>query len=339
MILSIVTTLYRSEPHLAEFHARASAAAQALAGDSYEIVMVNDGSPDRALDAAVAIAEQDHHLVVVDLSRNFGHHRALMAGLRQSRGAFVFLIDSDLEEEPEYLAGFAEQMRAARCDVVYGVQERRKGGWFERASGDAFYWLHRNLTGTLLPRNQVTARLMTRRYVDALLTHDERDMVIASLWLMTGFDQQPRKVVKRSHSRTTYSLRAKVSLLVGAVTAVSSRPLIGVFWLGLAVFGVSLLWVGWLVLRWLFLAQPPGGWTSLIVSVWLLGGLTICTIGLVGIYLAKVFVEVKQRPASIVRAVHGRAGGPDVPAFELLGGGLARARIQIAGGTDHAARD
>ena len=317
MILSVVTTLYRSEAYVAEFHARASAAARALVGDAFEIVMVNDGSPDNALAVAVALARRDPHLVVVDLSRNFGHHRALMAGLRQARGDFVFLLDSDLEEEPEYLAGFAEQMRAARCDVVYGVQDRRKGGWFERASGHAFYWLFGALSGTRLPRNLVTARLMTRRYVDALLTHDERDMVIASLWLMTGFDQQPRPVVKLAHSPTTYSLRAKLALLVRAVTVMSSRPLIGVFWLGTAVFALSLAWVVWLVARWVLLAQPPEGWTSLIASVWLLGGMTIWSIGLVGIYLATVFVEVKQRPTSIVRHVHGARWDPE-PDFDRL---------------------
>lgn len=319
MILSVVTTLYRSEPHVAEFCARAGAAARALAGDSYEIVIVNDGSPDGALDVAIALAENDPHLVVVDLSRNFGHHRALMAGLGMTRGAFVFLIDSDLEESPEDLARFAAQMRAARCDVVFGVQESRRGTWFERTSGSAFYWLHGKLTGLPLPRNLVTMRLMTRRYVDALLRHEERDMVIASLWQMTGFSQTSIVVEKRDTSKTTYGLGRKLSLLVGAVTAVSNRPLIGVFHIGTAVFLVSLGWVGWLVLRWLFLAQPPGGWTSLIASVWLLGGLTICAIGMVGIYLAKVFVEVKQRPAAIIRQVYGPGATPP-PEFGLLAG-------------------
>lgn len=323
MILSVVTTLYRSEPYVAEFCARASAAARALVGDEYEIVLVNDGSPDAALEVALGLRVQDPHLVVVDLSRNFGHHKAMMAGLRQARGRFVFLLDSDLEEAPEFLSDFAEQMREMRCDVVYGVQERRKGGFWERFSGDAFYWLHAKLTGTRLPRNLVTARLMTRRYVDALLLHGERDMVIANLWQMTGFVQQPRRIVKQSHSATTYGLRAKLALLVGAVTAVSSRPLVGVFWMGLTVFVVSLGYVGWLVFRWLFMAQPPGGWTSLIASVWLLGGLTICAIGLVGIYLAKVFIEVKQRPAAIIRHVYGQSTEVD-PQFDDLGGGPPR---------------
>ena len=99
--LSVVTTLYRSAPHLTEFHRRASAAAARLTAD-YEIVLVNDGSPDDSLQAALAIHHVDAHVRIVDLARNFGHHAALMAGLAAARGDLVFLLDSDLEEQPEW---------------------------------------------------------------------------------------------------------------------------------------------------------------------------------------------------------------------------------------------
>ena len=139
MKLSIVATLYQSAPYVSEFYQRASAAAKQLLGEDYEIVLVNDGSPDNSLDLAVQITESDSHVVVVDLSRNFGHHKAMMTGLAHTKGDQVLLIDSDLEEEPECLIAFAEQMQSQRCDVVYGIQEQRKGGWFERWSGQWFY--------------------------------------------------------------------------------------------------------------------------------------------------------------------------------------------------------
>ena len=123
MKLSIVATLYRSAPHLREFHQRATQAASALAGNDYEIVLVNDGSPDNSLDMAVELTKQDPHVVVVDLSRNFGHHKAMLAGLTYARGERVFLIDSDLEEEPEWLGDFAQTMARESADVIYGVQE------------------------------------------------------------------------------------------------------------------------------------------------------------------------------------------------------------------------
>lgn len=313
MILSIVTTLYQSQTSVREFHARASRAASELVGDDYEIIMVNDGSTDSSLAEAIALAERDPHLLVIDLSRNFGHHKALMAGMAQSRGDFVFLIDSDLEEEPELLASFAEHMAQARCDVVYGVQKKRKGSWFERTSGDVFYRLYKHLAGFHLPRNLLTVRLMTRRYVDALLMHREREMFIAGLWLLTGFDQQPLSVTKKSLSQTTYSLKRKLSILVTSITSMSNRPLIGVFYIGLGVFLMAFSYTGLLVARWLLVSRPPDGWTSLIASVWMLGGLTVCSVGLVGIYLAKVFTEVKQRPSTTVRTIYarGESTGPD----------------------------
>src|SRR5215469_13587106 len=101
MKLSIVTTLYRSAAHIGEFHQRVVAAARQVAGDDYEVIFVNDGSPDNSVEVAMQAADADRHVVVVDLSRNFGHHKAMMTGLTHATGAHVFLIDSDLEEEPE----------------------------------------------------------------------------------------------------------------------------------------------------------------------------------------------------------------------------------------------
>lgn len=306
MKLSVVATLYRSAPYLAEFHARASAAARALVGDDYEIVLVNDGSPDDSLERAVRLGEQDRHVVIVDLSRNFGHHKAMMTGLAHALGERVFLIDSDLEEEPEYLASFASQMERDSCDVVYGVQEARKGGWFERWSGRLFYRFFRLLTGLALPENVVTARLMTRRYVDALLRHQEREVFMAGLWYITGFDQRPQVITKHSTSETTYTFRRKMSLLVNSVTSFSNAPLVSVFYVGVSISLLALVYIAYLLMYWAFLAKPLSGWTSVMASIWLLGGMIISFIGIVGIYLSKIFSEIKQRPYTIVRQTYGR---------------------------------
>ena len=127
MKLSIVTTLYQSSAHVFEFCQRARAAAEDYVCDDYEIILVNDGSPDDSLILAKDILNKNDKVKIVDLSRNFGHHKAMMTGMAHAKGELVFLIDSDLEEEPEWLETFAKQMKQDRCDVVYGVQERRKG--------------------------------------------------------------------------------------------------------------------------------------------------------------------------------------------------------------------
>ncbi|WP_454764701.1 glycosyltransferase family 2 protein [Cupriavidus campinensis] len=306
MNLSIVATLYQSAPYIAEFHRRASATAAELAGEDYEIVLVNDGSPDDSLSVAVALSEADPHVVVVDLSRNFGHHKAMMTGLAHARGQQVFLIDSDLEEEPEWLLSFARQRDAQHSDVVYGVQALRKGGWFERWSGNWFYAGFKTLTGMALPENVVTARLMSRRYVDALLSHEEREIFLAGLWHITGFAQTPHAVHKHSTSETTYTFRRKLSLFVNSVTSFSNAPLVGIFYFGVFISLIALGYSLYLALNWLFFARPLSGWTSVMASIWLLGGLIISFIGVVGIYLSKVFSETKRRPYTIVRQIYQR---------------------------------
>lgn len=306
MKLSIVATLYQSSAYIKEFYERASAAAQALVGDDYEIILVNDGSPDASLEIAVQLTESDQHMVVVDLSRNFGHHKAMMAGLSQAQGERVFLLDSDLEEEPEYLISFAEQMETVSCDVVYGVQETRKGGWFENWSGHWFYYVFRLLTGFSLPKNVVTARLMTRRYVDALLSHREREVFMAGLWHITGFDQTAQTVKKHSTSESTYTFRKKMSVLVNSVTSFSNAPLVSIFYIGVAISLLASVYIGYLIVNWMFLANPMSGWTSVMASIWLLGGMIISFIGVVGIYLSKIFSETKQRPYTIVRQVYAK---------------------------------
>jgi putative glycosyltransferase len=307
--LSIVATLYRSSSYLDEFHRRATAAAASLVGDDYEIVLVNDGSPDDSLERAIELSARDPHVAVVDLSRNFGHHKAMVAGLEHADGELLFLLDSDLEEEPEWLPEFHRSLLAERADVVYGRQQERKGGFVERWSGEAYYTLFNWLSNIEHPRNIVTARLMTRRYVDALLQYRERELVISCLWVIAGFKQVERLVRKHSSSRTTYSLTRRAALAAGAITSFSEVPLKLIFYVGVLVFAAALVYASYLVALRFYAAQALDGWTSVMVSVWLLGGMIISFVGVVGMYLSKVFVETKQRPLTIVREIHGKKAG------------------------------
>jgi len=303
MIISVVATLYRSERYVKEFCERASAAAAALT-NHFQIILVNDGSPDRSLELAKECADRLGNILVIDLSRNFGHHHAMMAGIRHATGQYVFLIDSDLEEEPEWLLQFYPMLSGQGCDVVYGVQASRRGGVLARVSGRLYYHVFRALTGLPIPVNLVTARLMTRRYVDALLCFREREMDIAALWLSAGFEQQACPVVKHDTSPTTYTLTRKIDLLIDSITSFSIRPLLIIFYLGMLLALTAGSLITYLLAIRLLLDVPLEGWTSLMVSIWLIGGLIISFIGIIGIYLAKVFSETKQRPTAIVRAIY-----------------------------------
>lgn len=304
MKISIVTTLYQSAPYVEEFYRRATIAGQQHAGDSYEIIMVNDGSPDASLDIAASLSAKDSHVVVLDLSRNFGHHKAMMTGLAHSTGEQIFLIDSDLEEEPEWLSSFQETLVKEESDVVYGVQGKRKGNWVEQLSGSMFYRLFRALTGIEQPDNIVTARLMTRRYVDALLMHKERELNIGGLWVITGFKQVALEIKKHSTSPTTYSFRRKISHLVNAVTSFSSLPLVFTFYSGLIISLTAVAFILLLLVKYLVISTIPSGYTSIVCSIWLFSGLIISFVGIQGIYISKIFIEIKQRPYTIIRQIY-----------------------------------
>jgi len=271
---------------------------------NFEIVFVNDGSPDNSLQIALSLHENDKRIRIVDLSRNFGHHKAMMTGLSNARGELVFLIDSDLEEEPELLDAFQKELKATGADVIYGVQEKRKGKLFERVSGTLFFKILNTLMSQPIPENVITGRLMTRQYVEALLRHQEREMVLMGLWGLTGFRQVPLTVKKHSKDSSTYSIGQKVSHAVNAVTSFSNKPLVLIFYLGCFILLVSSITALDLIIRKVLFGALLIGWPSLMVSIWLLGGMTIFCLGVIGIYLAKIFIEVKQRPYTIVKHIY-----------------------------------
>ena len=242
MKLSIVTTLYKSAPTVEAFYRRAVAAAEKVT-DDFEIVMVDDGSPDDSLPIACALAEEDGRVGVIELSRNFGHHKAMMTGLEHARGDLCFLIDSDLEEDPGLLHQFFEKLETGDLDVVYGFQSGRKGGFWQRVTGEIAYKLFEALISYRIPRNHVTVRLMRRAYVDALLRHREQQTVIGGLWVITGFKQLGVPVNKAVRDGTTYGYWRRWIVLIDSITSFSETPLVAIFYLGIVIS--NSLCTGW----------------------------------------------------------------------------------------------
>ncbi len=305
--LSVVTMLYRSERYLPEFHPRIIAAAERVAS-RFEIVYVDDGSPDASAAAVRALGSADPRVVLVELSRNFGHHRAAVAGLAHARGQRIFILDVDLEERPEWLPEFAAQMDDSGADVVFGVSRVRKGTWPRRVLGGWFWKLFNAVSDVQIPENPCTVRLMSRRYVDALLTLPDRNLFLAGSYAWLGFRQEPRPVEKGLRpTASTYTARRLIALFIDAVTSFTSYPLRLIFSSGVVIAAVALASGSALALY--KIARPEAislGWASIVVSIWLLGGLTISFLGVIGIYLAKVFNETKGRPLYVVKALHGR---------------------------------
>jgi putative glycosyltransferase len=311
MKISIITTLYYSEPYLQAFYDRSKQTVLTLTTD-YEFVIVNDGSPDGALELAKRLQEADERVVVVDLSRNFGHHKAIMTGLAYTTGDLVFLIDCDLEEAPETLPIFYRALQDnPTADAVYSVQDKREGSFFRRVAGDWYYRILRRISEQDIPQNILMTRLMTRRYVDDLVRFRENAFSIEGLWAMTGYHQVPVTIEKGYKGATTYNLSRKMWLAIYGITSMSSKPLIFIASLGLFITLPS----GFLIVMFLVqyltgYTQGVDGWTSLILSLWFLGGLIIFILGIIAIYISIIFTEVKPRPYTVVRAVYGRTPFP-----------------------------
>lgn len=306
--LSIVATIYRTGQYIPEFVARSFTAAEkcGFSREQMEIVLVNDGCPANGLQDALNVKGQypDLRIKIVDLSRNFGHHPAMFAGLRNASGELVFLLDGDLEEEPEWLEDFLATMRKEECDLVYGVQETRKGDFFEQLSGALFYDLFNAMSKHKVTKNMVVARLMTRRFVDAATSYPEHEPILFGIHALAGFKQCHCAICKKSTSPSSYTLRRRVALAINSILSFSARPLLYIALLGFFLTAGSVVFVLWLIFRAIFLSSPPEGWTSIVASIWFIGGITILCLGIISLYLAKIYEEVKRRPSVIIRRIY-----------------------------------
>jgi len=299
MKLSIVTTLYKSSPYINEFYERITKEAKKIT-DDYEIIFVDDGSPDDSLQKCIELHQKDKKVKVIELSRNFGHHKAIMTGLSHTKGEFVFLLDVDLEEEPELLSKFWEELQSSEnLDVLYGVQESRKGNWFEQWSGGLFWKIFNKLAHIDISENPLTVRLMSLNYIKKLVSFEEKELFLAGIFELVGFNQKPVSVKKYSSIDTTYSFTQKIKLLNNAIVSFSSFPLYISFYLGFGISTLSFAYGLFLIINKIFFNTISSGWTSLMVSIWFLSGVVLLTVGILGLYISKIFNEVKNRPIII----------------------------------------
>jgi putative glycosyltransferase len=324
MLISVVTTLYNSSPYLEEFYRRTLEAVRQSARDAdVEFIFVDDGSPDASAAKAREFLKRQAPATLVELSRNFGHHRAILTGLSFARGDRVFLIDCDLEEPPELFGEMLrtlEQSRGAEeADVVYAVPQRRKGGAFERVSGELFYRLFNALSDVHVPNNWMICRLMTARYVRALLAHHERELFLGGLFGITGFRQVAITAEKVHKGSSAWTLRRKLKVALQALTAFSARPLWLLAGIGTLISVCSAIAILYMIVRVTIFGMPyQSGWASTMVTISFFGGLNLLAIGIVGLYVAQVFAEVKGRPC-IVKEVRCNFERPAVPALAAAG--------------------
>ena len=299
--ISVVSTLYHSSQTVGSFIKQCEKSLVKLT-DRYEIILIDDGSPDDSVEKA---RKSNAPIKIISFSRNYGHHHAMMAGLEHASGDFIFLIDSDLEESPSLLLEFWEKLQKnLDAEMIFGVQDRRKGKITERILGSLFYRIFNFLSEVKIPSNLLTVRLMTRRFVDSLIQFKERELFIGGVWQIAGFKQIPLLVHKASTSKTTYTLKNKFDLALNSITSFSSKPLVLLFKLSLFINFITFAYVGKTVYFWITYEEPILGYSSLIISIWMFGGLLLSATSLVGLYLSKVFIEVKKRPRYSIKEIY-----------------------------------
>jgi putative glycosyltransferase len=228
-----------------------------------------------------------------------------MIGLEHAQGAWVFLLDSDLEEAPELLADFWHAMQQQpELDVLYGVQAQRKGRWFEQYSGQLFYTVFNALSEVKIPANALTIRLMRQAFVHSLTGYKERKLFVAGIMAHAGFNQQALVVPKLSKTTTTYTLAKQLQLALVSLTSFSSNLLNYLFVSGCALLGLTL---SALVCTVLYLSSQGLAMTLLtaiaFATALIISSIMLCT-GLLGLYLATLQAEIKQRPRAIIKRIY-----------------------------------
>ena len=293
---------------LSELQRRLVAVCEQTVGESYEVMLVNDGSRDRTWAIVSRMADESSHFVAVNLSRNLGHQLALTAGLSLCRGERVLIIDADLQDPPELLPDMMAAMDQG-ADVVYGQRVQREGeGLFKRATAFTFYRLLSVFSEVDIPKDSGDFRLMQRRVVDALNQMPERHRFIRGMVAWLGFRQVPLPYTRaaRFAGATKYPFRKMARFAADAITGFSISPLRLSSVLALLCFVATGVLAAYVLYAW-FALSVVKGWTSLLLLFLVFSGVQLLVLGVIGEYVGRAYVEAKGRPLFIVSEI--RAAG------------------------------
>ena len=309
-LLSVVAPVYQEEATIERFCAAVS---EALAGVPYELLLVDDGSTDATPAKLDQLAAADHRIKLVLLSRNFGHQAALTAGLDHASGNVAVTLDSDLQDPPGMIPALLERWRAG-ADVVYAVRRRRTGeSRFKLGTARLFYKLFRSLSSVELEPNSGDFRLLDRRALDAVLSMGERSRFLRGMSIWVGFTQDsiPYDRDVRYAGKTKFTLGRMLRFSLDAIASFSYRPLQLATALGFVISGVAFVAIPVVIVLKLT-GDYLYGFSTVEITMLLLGGIQLITIGMIGEYVGRIFDEVKGRPLYLVRSRHNfdGSGGP-----------------------------
>jgi dolichol-phosphate mannosyltransferase len=302
--LSAVIACYRDAPAVPIAHERLTKVFRELDAE-YEIIFVNDASPDDAREVLAELAGRDPRVTVINHTRPFGSQGAFTSGMHVATGDAVILLDGDLQDPPELIPAFVEKWRNG-YDVVYGDRVGREASWLMRRVYKLFYRLFRKVSYVPVPLNAGDFGLLDRRVVDALNALPERHRFMRGLRAWVGYRQVgvPYLRPERMFGRTTNSLLRNLGWARRAIISFSYVPLDLITWLAAITVGVAFL--GALVQVILRIVDPssaPRGFTALVVLIIFVGGIQLLCLAIIGSYLAHMYEEVKGRPAYLVESI------------------------------------
>jgi glycosyltransferase involved in cell wall biosynthesis len=306
---SIIAPVFNEAESVEQLHQRIRAVMDSL-GDSWELILVDDGSRDQSKERILALAESDSHVCPIIFSRNFGHQIAVTAGLDYSRGRAVVIIDADLQDPPEVIPEMVEKWREG-FEVVYAVRAERKGEtWFKRVTASIFYRLIYRITDVDIPLDTGDFRLIDRKVVDALKQMRERHRFLRGMAAWVGYRQVgvPYAREARFAGETKYTFGKMVRFALTAVTGFSYFPLQIATYLGFISAGISAIAIPVVIILRLMGNQAFFGQASTLLAVLFLGGVQLISLGILGEYIGRLYDEAKGRPLYIVS--HGPDGGP-----------------------------
>ncbi len=312
-VYSLVIPIYNEQAVLPMLLRQLDALLDALDAPA-EAIFVDDGSQDASPIVLEAKARADRRYRFVKLSRNFGHQIAITTGMERAAGQAVIVMDADLQDPPEVVLDMIAKWKEG-YGVVYAERLSREGeSRFKRVTADLFYRVLGKLSDVEIPRNVGDFRLVDRKALDNFLAMPERDRFVRGMFAWIGFRQAvvPFHRPPRAAGETKYSLVKMIRLATNGLVSFSDAPLRIALWAGLAVSSLAILYGVWVIARWAMNADFARGWSSIIVVVTFLGGANMLMTGVMGVYVGRIYAEVKRRPLYIVD----KTVGFEVPAAE-----------------------
>ena len=298
--ISIVSPVYRAERIVPVLVERIEKAVSTITRD-FEIILVEDGSPDNSWIAIEEAAKKNPRVKGIKLSRNFGQHNAITAGLMNASGQWIVVMDCDLQDKPEEIVKLYQKAQEG-FDVVFGKRVQRKDGIFKRLGSKMFYSVYNYFTNSKFDNTVANFSISKKQVIDEFIKLNEQDrsfpLIIQWLGFKIGYAEIEH--AERYEGRTSYSFRKLLHFASSSIISQSNRPLKISIALGLFFALCSFLYALFLIYKKLVLGIPVTGWASLMVSMFLIGGLILANLGILGLYLGRVFNEIKGRPLFII---------------------------------------